>query len=197
MKMGVEVWTLVREGVPESFIAVGFFASGEPLAVEVRGNTIRILRGKEAQRIIETAKKGEKAFPDFVQGLDRAEVLEVEEEAVNGLAELLKKHEENQREIAKMVREIVENHGRKAYIKLHLPVSGRDKRLEEELRARLGPSQPGKWFYSLQYESYVVSPKFEKELLEILKKLYKGKHLYKKESIWNILDEPFQDSVQI
>jgi len=193
----VEVWTLVREGVPEPLIAVGFFASGEPLAVEVKGSNIRILKGKEAQRIIETAKKGERAFPDFVQGLDRAEVLEVEEETVKGLAELLKRHEENKREIAKVVREIVENHGRKAYLKLHLPVSGRDKRLEEELKARFGPSQPGKWFFSLPYESYVVNPKFERELLEILKKLYRGKHLYKKESIWNVLDEPFQDSVQI
>jgi hypothetical protein len=193
----VEVWTLVREGVPEPLIAVGFFASGEPLAVEVRGSNIRILKGKEAQRIIETAKKGERAFPDFVQGLDRAEVLEVEEETVNGLAELLKKHEENQREIAKVVREIVENHSRKEYIKLHLPISGRDRRLEEELKARLGPSQPGKWFYSTSHESYVINPKFGQELLEILKKLYRGKHLYRKESIWNVLDEPFQDSVQI
>ena len=189
----MEVWVLAREGVSEPFIALGFFNSGKPMGVEIRNSEIHLLREKEALRIIERAKRGERAFEDFVPSLDRAEAVEVDERLVWKLADLLKKHQRCRDRIVKLVREVVESGMRKEYIKLHV-FPTRNKDLEEVLKGEFGPPRPGQWFYSTKYESYVFRPEFEQKLLEILRRVYGGKHLLAKGRIWTVLDQPFQDS---
>jgi hypothetical protein len=188
-----EVFYLSREGIKNPFSVIGLFVDGEPLALEIRDGGVSVHRGPIARRWIETIRL--RAIPDLIPDLDRVEVLEEPEKVVTDLLELLKAYESSQRRLVQEAQSIFVSAKQKEYIKLH--IGGRDKRLEQELTNSLGPPSPGGWFFSGKFFSYVIPRTREQELLGVLRRVYQGKHLFKRGTVWNIVDEQIQDSVRL
>jgi hypothetical protein len=189
-----EIFYLSREGIQHPFSVVGLFVDGEPLALEIRDGGVSVHRGAVARRWIETIRL--RAIPDLIPNLDRVEVLEVPEKVVTDLLELLKAYESSQRRLVQEAQSIFVSAKQKEYIKLHV-AGGRDRRLEQELTNSLGPPSPGGWFFSGKFFSYVIPRTLEQELLGVLRRIYQGKYLFQRGTVWNIVDEQIQDSVEL
>ncbi|MEM2618810.1 MAG: hypothetical protein QW356_04930 [Candidatus Hadarchaeales archaeon] len=190
-------------GIPEHFSAVAYYSNGSPRGVLLRDGTVELLEEPAAMRIIEQAKRGTKAFFDFIPGLDKALSLEVPDEkveqleaAVSRLKTLQSDVEAVKQEIRGLVEKILKMDSKVEYIKLHV-FPARDKQLFQSLQQNLGNPGPDQWFFSQKFQSYVFHPSLQQKLEDFLKTRFKGKYLLKKGCIWSILDRPFQDAIEL
>jgi len=191
----MRVWVISRRGVPSPFTAVTFLEGGRARGILVSPSGVRGLQEEEALRYLELSKRGERAFPDFIPALDRAEGLEVEDKAGEELRSLLEELEgtrETEARILALVESILRGGKRVEYLKVHTP--SRNPAFERRLQESLGPAGPERWFWSRKFESYVFHPDLEGKAEEVLRQVFKGKHLLRRGKIWTVLDSPFQDS---